>query len=193
MFIFLFFIIVGIVYIYVCVARNLGKSALIKGSFWDLVAAPSVSYGGQYSNLYSIAFREMYAPRAWEEERLVWRAVIHLDLVRSVNKMLDTLAKAPETPHWTKLPRMRLSPLCRVQRDLEAHLGLAEGEEVHAAAISELAKQRQHHKPDQRSLADREIELIVACRDDMAALWKDDDVRTVLEKHGLRQDEHYQL
>ncbi|KAI0256439.1 guanine nucleotide binding protein, alpha subunit [Lactifluus subvellereus] len=121
-------------------------------------------------------FRELYAPRAWREERLVWRSVIHLDLVRSVKKILDALENAPEAPHWIKLPRIRLSPLCHMQRDLEVHLGLAEGEEVHAAAIPELTKQRQHHKPDQRSLAEQVMYLINLSRDDTAALWNDVDV-----------------
>ena len=163
---------------------HVGKFTLIKGFS---PGSPS-SVWRDVLNCDLLAFRELYAARAWEEERLVWRTVIHLDLVRSVNKILDALGNAPEAPHWIKLPRMRLSPLCRVQRDLEVHLGLAEGGEVHAAAIPELTKQRQHHKPDQRSLAERAMELIIASRDDTAALWKDDDVHTVLEMHGLRLD-----
>jgi hypothetical protein len=137
----------------------------------------------------TLAFRELYAPRAWEEERLASRIVIYLDLIRCTKRILDVLENAPETPHWVKLLRMRLIPLCCVQRDLETHLGLAEGEEVRvAAAIPEPAKQRQHHKADQCSLVERVIEALVACREDIDALWKHDDVRGVLESHGLRPD-----
>ena len=56
-----------------------------------------------------------------------WRTVIHLNLVRSVNRILDVLENAPEMERTSRvnLLRMRLSPLCRVQHDLEMHLGLA--------------------------------------------------------------------
>ncbi|KAI0296525.1 guanine nucleotide binding protein, alpha subunit [Multifurca ochricompacta] len=136
-------------------------------------------------------FRTLYAPKAWEEECLLWRTLIYLDVVRSVNRVLDTLGNAPEaTSYWMRLIRMRLSPLRRVERDLEVHLGLAEGEEVHVADISGLAKRRQQNNPGQRSLADQAMELILASREDIAALWNDDLVRAVLEARGSPLDCH---
>jgi hypothetical protein len=180
---------------------HVGKSGLIKGNFpRPFFFAGRPLYGvcvcaddAQISCI-TLAFRELYAPRAWEEERLASRIVIYLDLIRSTKRILNVLENAPETPHWVKLLRMRLIPLCCVQRDLEAHLGLAEGEVVHVAAIiPEPAKRRQHHKADQRSLAERVIEALVACREDMDALWKHDDVRGVLERHGLWLDRYYPL
>ncbi|KAH9979095.1 hypothetical protein BGW80DRAFT_1455758 [Lactifluus volemus] len=98
------------------------------------------------------AFLELYAPQAWEENRLLSRAIVYLDLIRSVDKILDVLEDSPDTPHWVKLLRMRLIPLCATQRDLEADLALAE---AYAAAIApEHVKQRQHHKPDRRSISE---------------------------------------
>ena len=41
---------------------------------------------------YSSDFQLTFSPNAWREERLAWRAVIQLNLVRSVNAILDTLA-----------------------------------------------------------------------------------------------------
>jgi hypothetical protein len=150
-----------------------------------------------------------YARRAWEEERMSWRTVIHLNLVRSVNTILGALEHAPETAARMNLLRMRLSPLCRVQRDLEAHLGLAEGEEVHAASEAGIfrrpaevcvrsrsgwaaalgrAKQRAKN-PGRRSPADEALEVILMSRDDIAALWGDDDVRAALEVRDVRLED----
>jgi hypothetical protein len=64
-----------------------------------------------------------------------WHTVIHLNLVRSVNCILNALERTLETETSSRmnLLRIRLSPLCRVQHDLETCLGLAGGDEVYAA------------------------------------------------------------
>ncbi|KAH8983906.1 guanine nucleotide binding protein, alpha subunit [Lactarius hatsudake] len=126
-------------------------------------------------------------PKAWEEERMSWRTVIHLNLVRSVNTILDALENAPETAVRVNLLRMRLSPLRRVQRDLETHLGLAEGEERLTAALVR-AKQRAKN-PGKRSPADEALEVILMSRDDIAALWGDDSVRAALEARNVRLED----
>ncbi|KAI9442671.1 G-alpha-domain-containing protein [Lactarius indigo] len=154
-------------------------------------------------------FQMSCAPKAWEEERMSWRTVIHLNLVRSVNTILDALEHASETAVRVNLLRMRLSPLRRVQRDLEAHLGLAEGEEVHAASEAGIfrrpaevcvrsrsgwaaalgrAKQRAKN-PGRRSPADEALEVILMSRDDIAALWGDDGVRAALEVRDVRLED----
>ena len=152
-----------------------------------------------------------HARQAWEAERMSWRTVIHLNLVRSVNRILDALENAPETETASRvnLLRMRLSPLRRVQRDLELHLGLAEGYEMYAATDSGifrrpaevclhsqsgwaaalgLARQKTRHQ-GRRSLAEEALEVILMSRDDIAALWGDDDVRAALEVRGLRLED----
>jgi hypothetical protein len=138
-----------------------------------------------------------------------WRTVIHLNLVRSVNMILDTLQNVPEIANRMNLLRIRLSPLARVQHDLETHLGLAKGEEVHAAAelgisrrqtevcvlsrsgwaaVLGLAKQRAR-SPGRRPIPDEALEVILKLRDDIAALWGDDDVRAALEERGIRLED----
>lgn len=154
-------------------------------------------------------FQMSYARKAWEEERMSWRTVIHLNLVRSVNTILDALEHAPETTVRANLLRMRLSPLRRVQRDLETHLGLAEGEEVHAASeagihrrpaevcvrsrggwAAALGRAKQRAKsPGRRSPADEALEVILMSRDDIAALWGDDGVRAALEVRDVRLED----
>jgi hypothetical protein len=138
-----------------------------------------------------------------------WRTVIHLNLVRSVNRILDALENASETASRMNLLRMRLSPLRRVQYDLEKYLGLAQGEEVHAAAdvgvfrrpteasirsrsgwatALGLAKQKSR-APGRRPLADEALEVILKSRDDIAALWWDDKFRAALESRDLRLED----
>ncbi|KAI9457117.1 G-alpha-domain-containing protein [Lactarius psammicola] len=154
-------------------------------------------------------FQMSYARKAWEEERMSWRTVIHLNLVRSVNTILNALEHAPETAVRVNLLRMRLSPLRRVQRDLETHLGLAEGEEVHPASeagilrrpaevcvrsrsgwAAALGRAKQRAKsPGRRSPADEALEVILMSRDDIAALWGDDGVRAALEVRDVRLED----
>ena len=140
-------------------------------------------------NSFLLGFRELYAWQAWQEERRVWSIVIRLDLVRSVVKILDVLDDAPDIPHHLRSLLFRLSPLRRVQLDLEKHLGLAEGEEMCTTSVPKLVEQKQLRNP---GLEDS-VRLIIMCRDDMAALWKDDDVHAKRETHGIRLDEHCRL
>ncbi|TDL19263.1 G-alpha-domain-containing protein [Rickenella mellea] len=96
-------------------------------------------------------FQLTYAFKAWQEERASWRAVIQLNLVRSVNQILDILTaelngsptiidqddeddEGAITYHHAhpssftekhRLLKLRLTPLRRVQRDLEQRLGSA--------------------------------------------------------------------
>ena len=136
-----------------------------------------------------LGFRELYAWQAWHEERKVWSTVIRLDLVRSVVKILDVLDDAPDTPHHLRSLLFRLSPLRRVQLDLEKHLGLAEGEEMCATSIPKLVEQKQLRNPDLEEV----VRLIIMCRDDIVALWKDDDVHAKRRTYGIRLDEHCML
>ncbi|KAI0296518.1 G-alpha-domain-containing protein [Multifurca ochricompacta] len=154
-------------------------------------------------------FQLSYARQAWEDERMSWRTVIHLNLVRSVNTILDALENAPEIASRVNLLRMRLGPLRHVQHDLETHLGLTEGEEIHAASEAGIlrrpaevcvrsrsgwaaalgfAKQRARN-PGRHSLAEEALEVILKSRDDIAALWGDDDVRAALEERGVRLED----
>ena len=119
----------------------------------------------------------------------MWSTAIRLDLVRSVIRILNGLDDAPDTPHRLSSLRFRLIPLRRVQLDLEKHLGLSEGEEMCTTSVPELVKQQQLHNS---SLGDL-VTLINICRDDMAELWKDDDVRTKLGTYGIQLDEHSRL
>jgi hypothetical protein len=93
---------------------------------------------------------------------------------------------------------MRLSPLRRVQHDLESHLGLAEGEEIHAATDAGIFWRRAEVCVRSRSgwatavgfakgkctsgwraLAKEALEVILRSRDVIAALWEGGTMRSV--------------
>ncbi|KAF8577131.1 G-alpha-domain-containing protein [Ramaria rubella] len=91
-------------------------------------------------------FQIHYAPQSWREERACWRAVIQLNLIRSVALVLDTAASAPPLPtpqsttrptgpshHSTRLPTSEhdatsahTMPLLARYAPLQVHLARAE-------------------------------------------------------------------
>ncbi|KAH0580000.1 hypothetical protein H2248_002818 [Termitomyces sp. 'cryptogamus'] len=124
----------------------------------------------------SADFQLTYARREWSEERASWRAVIQLNLVRNVNCILDHLnqemagyveghhsddssdevqivhRKAKALPplkfrEHHRLLRLRLTPLTRVQQDLERKLGEA-STEVHTTPFMTAAPFE--HTPNNR-------------------------------------------
>ena len=94
----------------------------------------------------SLEFQRLYTPNAFREERILWRAVIQLNIVRSIHTILDTISDIrrrdmfPNTPytsdpdsdseseHHVALPphleelRRRLYPLRHVESLLIAKL-----------------------------------------------------------------------
>jgi hypothetical protein len=136
------------------------------------------------AEVHLLEFRELYAQQAGRRENLVWRAVVRLNLVRSVNKILDALGKVHRAPHVDEL-RTRLSPLRRVERNLEQHLGLTEGGEMRAAAVSQLVRQGQR--------LEKAMKVVISSCDDITVLWGDDSVHVALETHGILLNEHSRL
>ncbi|KAI6134829.1 guanine nucleotide binding protein, alpha subunit [Pisolithus croceorrhizus] len=77
-------------------------------------------------------FRMQYAAEKWAQERTSWRTVIQLNLVRSINAILDAI-KHPDADDGSRISfterhqllAIRLSPLRRVEEDLKRLLGAA--------------------------------------------------------------------
>lgn len=105
-----------------------------------------------------------YTPRAWAQERASWKAVIQLNLIRSINTIVDALGEelshqpptsqshsGPPSPasdqglisgdrRGTLLKlRMRLTPLRQVEADLKDRLGAGTSEVSEASLHGELA------------------------------------------------------
>jgi hypothetical protein len=85
-----------------------------------------------------------YARETWLEERSSWRAIIQLNLIRSIVTLLDFLGDALSGPTFDspsalgmlltekhRLLRLRLAPLRGVQQDLQRRLGAAAVEETY--------------------------------------------------------------
>lgn len=108
-----------------------------------------------------------YAPKAWVAERATWRAVTQLNLIRTVNAILDALAAdlaSPSPPAssagepspcapltvpadrkqaFAKL-KLRLAPLRQVEVDLKARLGAGTEEVTEAASHLSLSSDDGH-------------------------------------------------
>ncbi|KAG8216368.1 guanine nucleotide binding protein, alpha subunit [Butyriboletus roseoflavus] len=83
-------------------------------------------------------FQRLYTPTAFREERILWRSVIQLNVVRSVRTIMDTLSNmrlpptdsagedsdddTPHIPHEIDMLRMRLTPLRHIEALLIAKL-----------------------------------------------------------------------
>jgi hypothetical protein len=81
-----------------------------------------------------------YARQTWLEERSSWRAIIQLNLIRSIVTLLDLIGEALADSYYEtsslpltekhRLLRLRLAPLRGVQQDLQRRLGAAAIEEM---------------------------------------------------------------
>jgi guanine nucleotide-binding protein subunit alpha len=81
-----------------------------------------------------------YARQTWLEERSSWRAIVQLNLIRSVVTLLDLIGEALADSYYEtsslpltekhRLLRLRLAPLRGVQQDLQRRLGAAAIEEM---------------------------------------------------------------
>lgn len=137
-----------------------------------------------------------YAREAWKEERASWRAVIQLNLVRSIITIVETLQIEMDTPkddnaarRWSlsdashgdepllsvpltnkhQLLKLRLGPLRRVQADLKKQLGAGTEEILNGNDLSD--------GEDERRLGTREFGV---------RAWKD-----ALSRHGTFDGEQH--
>ncbi|KAB5590063.1 Guanine nucleotide-binding protein alpha-4 subunit [Ceratobasidium theobromae] len=159
-------------------------------------------------------FQLMYSPNAFRAERASWRAVIYLNLARSVRRMLDALdpsafedePTADERPgsalstrteeklaHISQL-KLRLQPLMLLHDQLnQALAGDLSGTELEPTrldtrevAVRTTWKSILLKRRDDDAWDDNDPgHTIVALRDDMLALWRDPFVQDVLHKRRL--------
>ncbi|KZT68898.1 G-protein alpha subunit [Daedalea quercina L-15889] len=172
-------------------------------------------------------FQLHFAPEAFHAESEAWRAVIHLNLIRSVNFILDLLPGGPSylyedggSRHSRQVSndtlddgllrhfRMRLSPLRQVELILVQRLS-ADDPSRAAANVEEAMpwyygrasevsirggsgwKALLHRKwnspqtgarPDE---LDKARQILHACREDIAELWRNPEVQNRLEAEGV--------
>ncbi|KZV99596.1 guanine nucleotide binding protein, alpha subunit [Exidia glandulosa HHB12029] len=163
-------------------------------------------------------FQLMYTPKAFRAERITWRAVVQLNLVKSVHQIVDALTLAEEGASGTEgqeLPtpspqlralKLRVLPLLQVEEQLMKRLAApGETDAVRRGAAPELAVSSTWRSTLSRLLgatADLEGEpsidfddptdpahVLNLCRDDVQALWADQTVRVVLQRLGIRLED----
>ncbi|KAF8070364.1 guanine nucleotide binding protein, alpha subunit [Lyophyllum atratum] len=125
---------------------KLAKAAMKKKQSTVKVLILGQSLSGKSTTIKN--FQMTYAQRSWAEQRNSWKAVILLNLARSVNFVVDVLAEelriargvyldqeggTPPTPHIGLTEQhesltLRLAPLRQIERDLKMLLGSGSSE-----------------------------------------------------------------
>lgn len=158
-------------------------------------------------------FQMYFAPKAFRAELVLWRAVIHLNLVRSVNFILDLLSsdeaddQARRKSHdelrfWT----MHLAPLRQAETILQKCLTgssltssdstdpLSMSDEIRLPDVSikcgsawkELVRDQLKQAPSRRREGlDDAQQILDACRDHIVSLWTSDKVQEPLRQRGV--------
>ena len=155
------------------------------------------------------SFQLQYAPRAFRAEAEAWRAVIYLNLLHSVNILLEVVEIANiRTSKAIRHLLFSLSPLKQVMTALSNSLACdpirgrrsgdnldvdvwrsrrASGISMHSSAWRSLAKVSDPGNPNQDEV-DNARNIIVACRNDIIALWDNEDVHKCLRDQRVVLD-----
>ncbi|KAI6121992.1 guanine nucleotide binding protein, alpha subunit [Pisolithus sp. B1] len=160
-------------------------------------------------------FRMQYAAEKWAQERTSWRTVIQLNLVRSVNAILDAV-KDPDADDGSRISfterhqllAIRLSPLRRVEEDLKRLLGAAANpvEVVEPSSSIRTISPRPSAEffvrppktgtkvhiraPGTREQTSTDVsEIIARCSEDIRELWEDDIIQDMVKRRGLRLED----
>lgn len=98
----------------------------------------SVNIFGLLSFIASLDFQITYAQKSWSEERLAWKSIILLNLVRSVNIMTrimefhsDMSSQSSNKNNSSERLRsvlLRLTPLRQIEKDLKVVVGAGSSE-----------------------------------------------------------------
>ena len=180
-----------------------GKSTALKSTLsaflcysWMLTAGP-------------LDFRMAYAREEWQRERASWKAVIQLNLIRSIITILDLVQDVVNTesqsrpsspildnPTSLRVLSLRLIPLRGVEKDLKRVLGAGSSEteegdarefQVAIRKWSDLIHSTFHGTLDAKQKRDLNdpAGIIASCKDDITTLWEDEGVREVLYKANV--------
>ncbi|KZT10381.1 G-protein alpha subunit [Laetiporus sulphureus 93-53] len=153
-------------------------------------------------------FQLHFAPEAFRAETEAWRAVIHLNLVRSVNFIMDVLSGQEELRQL----RMQLSPLRQVEMMLVKSMSASDPS--HSASVVEeatpwfygrasevlvrggsswkaLLRRRKDKQTRQTRSDDLEVarHILHACREDIASMWSNSIVQAALLEEGVSLQE----
>ena len=126
----------------------------------------------------------MYDTKAFRQERASWRAIIQLNVVRSVQVILDVIERAQNRRPSGQLPA---SPV--VGEGLQA-LALKTRLSLRLRHVEEILMQRL--VPGAKSGTaeyDHPAVVLHSLAEDMKALWKDETAQALLARENLRLQE----
>jgi len=149
----------------------------------------------------------IYTPNAVHDEALTWRAIIHLNLLKTMKIVINATLQAsidpssqiPVTDEHRRLA-LRLAPLEQVEELLRMRISLPE-DDTHPVvasstdfAVSSAAgwKEAFLKLRGQRGDAGTKEEfanILEACASDMTALWSDPVIRNIVRQKCLRLEE----
>ncbi|KAI0073385.1 P-loop containing nucleoside triphosphate hydrolase protein [Panus rudis PR-1116 ss-1] len=159
-------------------------------------------------------FKLLFAPQAFANESEAWRAVIHLNLVRTVNYILDTLSPPGTTsppygprrqnsgPDFREI-RIRLSPLRQVEISLKSCLSADQiprrpssvyddlridevmNISIRGGNVWKALAKAQDKNPWVKTELQKTRSILNACRDDILTLWSDPAVKAALQDHDV--------
>ncbi|KAJ7330354.1 G-protein alpha subunit [Mycena albidolilacea] len=158
-------------------------------------------------------FRLSFTPKYFENERLVWKTVIQLNLINSIKKILTVLqeeweeletdsAESKHEPALTSEHRrlaLSLSPLLAFETSISRIMESSTGDYTVTVRPGggwkdKLASfgHRSPSTPEAQSPTgetdsdpSQVTQVLAACKNEMIALWDDAIVRGVLERHGV--------
>jgi hypothetical protein len=151
----------------------------------------------------------IYAPNALRSEALTWRAIIHLNLLKTMKIVIDIILQASTEPSQTPVTdehrrlALRLSPLKQAGELLRMRISLPE-DDTHVVvanstdfavrsaagwkeAFLKLRGQRGGEAGTKEEL--QSAAILEACADDMSTLWSDPIVKNIVRQKRLRLEE----
>ncbi|KAJ6551401.1 guanine nucleotide-binding protein alpha-4 subunit [Mycena capillaripes] len=162
-------------------------------------------------------FQLISSPKVFQAEKASWRAVVHLNVVRSIRLILNAISEVESNPNpaYPAIPselqklKMRLQPLALVEKTLIRTLTPGARREIESAdpvqevAVNSTASWKgafgrllsnarssidMQDLPETQESRDAR-QLLHACSDDMIALWNDPVVQEILRLQQLRLEE----
>jgi len=157
-------------------------------------------------------FQLTFAPSQFHAERPIWKAVIQLNVIRNIKRILEVLTEEWQTttvvaPNTRDLQRIRLglSPLLFIETNLTKMISPGEVASQHRDICvrpngewKSLIRSRRAGSPPSGVSPDRNYRLqngtdptsaLAALKDDIITLWEDPGVQAVLKKRHVRLEE----
>ncbi|KAF9467048.1 guanine nucleotide binding protein, alpha subunit [Collybia nuda] len=157
-----------------------------------------------------------FAPKQFHRERAIWKTVIQLNLIGSIKKLLEILQEEWETVDVDSPPqpnnnlrriRLGLTPLLFIETNImklispdtrfSHDLCVRSGGDWKATLMAHASIPQPSSPVDRKRTSHRDhgnkpidpTSVLAASKDDIIVLWKDQSVRNLLSRRGVRMEE----